>query len=299
MPQERLNAEPVRVGGAMRLRPIDFLRAHNARSLNDVTIGADPELFIYNTSTGKVVSSIGLIPGEKGEPWVKEGWDKGFGLEIDNILAEYNIPAVRTLEDWLRVHNFMKEEIRKFIKEKNPDLDIRHRASYVVDDDQLDNPIAKLFGCSADYNVYTQGKNPKPAGENTNLRSSGFHIHCGYKKPNVETSLTLIKYMDMYLGIPSVLIDPDTRRRELYGKAGCFRLTRYGFEYRTLSGYFLKDDNLLTFMWEGVQRALAAYCTGAPLIEETQVIDAINNNNQELARTLCEAYNLVDPKYLP
>ena len=34
--------------------------------LRNVTIGADPELFIINEKTKKVVSAIGLIPGEKG-----------------------------------------------------------------------------------------------------------------------------------------------------------------------------------------------------------------------------------------
>lgn len=119
---------------------------NNRRMISNVTIGADPELFIYNTKTNKVVSSIGLIPGEKGNAWVKEGWEPGFGLEIDNILAEYNIPSVTTKEDWIRVHNFMKNEIRTFIQAKDPDLDIRHRGSFIVDDDQLNHPIAKLFG---------------------------------------------------------------------------------------------------------------------------------------------------------
>lgn len=32
----------------------------------------------------------------------------------------------------------------------------------------------------------------------------------------------------MYLGIPSVVMDPDTKRRTLYGKAGDFRLKAYG-----------------------------------------------------------------------
>ena len=42
-----------------------------------VKIGSDPELFIINTKTGSVVSSIGLIPGVKGAPWVDKSWVKG------------------------------------------------------------------------------------------------------------------------------------------------------------------------------------------------------------------------------
>lgn len=37
--------------------------------INNITVGADPELFIVNEKTGKVVSSIGIIPGEKGNAW--------------------------------------------------------------------------------------------------------------------------------------------------------------------------------------------------------------------------------------
>ena len=54
------------------------------------------------------------------------------------------------------------------------------------------------------------------------------HIHIGYDNNNIDASLRLVKYLDLYLGVPSVLKDKDKRRRSLYGKAGCFRLTSYG-----------------------------------------------------------------------
>ena len=38
----------------------------------------------------------------------------------------------------------------------------------------------------------------------------------------------MVKLLDIFLGIPSVIIDPDKKRRKLYGKAGAFRLTKYG-----------------------------------------------------------------------
>ena len=50
----------------------------------------------------------------------------------------------------------------------------------------------------------------------------------GYENPDVDTSLALVKYMDAFLGIPSVVKDKDKKRRSLYGEAGCFRLTDYG-----------------------------------------------------------------------
>lgn len=38
------------------------------RKLSNITIGSDPECFIIDTRTDQVVSSIGMIPGKKGEP---------------------------------------------------------------------------------------------------------------------------------------------------------------------------------------------------------------------------------------
>lgn len=54
------------------------------------------------------------------------------------------------------------------------------------------------------------------------------HIHIGYDNPTIDFSKLLIRYMDMYLGVPSVLIDTDVNRRKYYGNAGSFRLCAYG-----------------------------------------------------------------------
>ena len=102
-----------------------------------VTIGADPELFLVNNKTGEVVSSIGIIPGEKGNPYRSKDMPEGYGLEIDNILAEFNIPPVSSKEDFIEAMTYMKNYIKKFIKAKNPNLDILCKASMIVNEDQL------------------------------------------------------------------------------------------------------------------------------------------------------------------
>ena len=83
--------------------------------IENVTIGADPELFLINSKTREVVSSIGIIPGEKGNPYRSKDMPEGYGLEIDNILAEFNIPPVRTKEDFVEAMTYMKNYIKKFI----------------------------------------------------------------------------------------------------------------------------------------------------------------------------------------
>jgi hypothetical protein len=258
--------------------------------VDNITVGSDPELFIINTKTGKVVSSVGLIPGEKGNPYVADDMPDGFGLETDNILAEFNIPPVRSRLDFINSINYMKRYIDAFVKKINPDYGIKCSAYEVVDADQLQSDQAKLFGCMPDYNVYTESENPAPKGTQTNGRSSGFHIHLGYARNNVDTSLKMIRYMDMFLGLPSILYDKDTRRRSLYGKAGAFRLTPYGLEYRCLSSAMYANDELMGLVWDQLMNAIDACNTGAPLADSGLVVKAINNSDEQLARTLIKKY---------
>lgn len=258
--------------------------------IKNVTIGADPELFIINKKTGKVVSSIGLIPGEKGKPYRSKDMPKGYGLEIDNILAEFNIPPAKKEESFVNSINYMKNYIREFVAKKNPDYDILCAASMIVDEDQLQSDEANLFGCSVDYNVYTEKPNPKPNVPTDGLRSAGFHIHIGYSNPNVQTSLALIKYLDYFVGIPSIVADTDTRRRSLYGKAGCFRLCEYGCEYRVLSSYMMSSDELISNVYKNVITAINAFNTGYVIpVPQDVIINTINNSDVKTAKELINA----------
>lgn len=141
--------------------------------ISNVTIGADPELFIINEKTKRVVSSIGLIPGEKGNPFVADDMPNGFGMETDNIVAEFNIPPATNTTAFINNIEYMKAYLDKFVKSKNPNLGILCAASKAVDKSQLNSPQAKLFGCDVDYNAYTEEANPKPEGNKTNVRSCG------------------------------------------------------------------------------------------------------------------------------
>lgn len=261
--------------------------------LNNITIGADPELFIINTNTGKVVSAVGLIPGEKGDPWRCKEMPKGFGLETDNILAEFNIPPATTKDDFVSSILYMQEFIDRFVKKINPELSIKCIASQKVPKSELQSDQAKEFGCSVDYNVYTESPNPKPKGTATNIRSAGTHIHCGYENPSDEISLKLIKYFDAYVGLPSVIKDRDKKRRTLYGKAGCFRLCPYGFEYRTLSSAMMNSPKRIAFMWDQVMKAIEAFESDVKIPDPDKIQEAINNSDSTLAKILISEYNIL------
>ena len=259
--------------------------------INYISLGADPELFIVNTKTDQVVSAVGMIPGEKGNPYT-EGLPEGFGLETDNILAEFNIPPVYDKNDFIENIVYMKNYIDRFVKKINPDLGIKCVASQLVPESELQSKQAKEFGCSVDYNAYTKKANPKPNGNATNLRSAGLHLHFGYNNPNIDQSLLLIKYFDLCIGIPSILKDHDTKRRSLYGKAGCFRLKKYGFEYRVLSSAMMNSISNIEFIWNQLSKAIRFYNDEVRLPSNNLVRDIINNSDIEMAERLIKEYEL-------
>lgn len=262
---------------------------------NGITIGSDPELFIWNKKENRVISSIGLIPGTKGDAYKPDGFPDGYGLQTDNVLAEFNIPPVKTKEEYIYSINKMKDYIHEFVRSIDDNLTIKCSSSELVDWDQLDSDEARLFGCSPDYNVYTEDVNPSPKGETTNLRSAGQHIHIGYPNDTISKSLLLIKYMDMYVGIPSMFIDKDVRRRELYGKAGCFRLCSWGgVEYRTLSGVFIENEEKMSFVWDQTMKAIDAWNNGDPLLNAQSVQRIINEVDLVEAEKACKMFNIIN-----
>jgi hypothetical protein len=269
------------------------------RTISKVTVGADPELFIYNKKTKKIISSIGIIPGEKGNAYTKD-MPYGFGLQIDNILAEFNIPPVSfsNPQKFIEHIEWAKNYIRDFVRNIDPNLDILCKASAIVDDDQLQSEKARLFGCSVDYNVYKMEPNPKPEGEKTNLRTTGCHIHVGYDKPDIDSSCMLVKYMDSILGLFSVLADDDTERRKLYGKAGCFRLTNYGVEYRVLSGLFISSRYLIEKVFELTKQSIRVYNNSLSIPPNDVLEQTINNGDKVTAQELLTDYYSYVPEIM-
>lgn len=265
--------------------------------LQGLTVGTDPELFIMDRSTNKVISAIGLIPGEKGEPYRPEGLQEGFGVQTDNILAEFNIPPVTSREDFITNINVMKNFIREFVQRINENYDILCQASARVDEDQLQSDQAKLFGCDPDYNAYTEEQNPKPKGDITNLRSTGMHVHLGFaENMSIPCKLNIVRMLDFTLGVPSIIIDRDKDRRTLYGKAGCFRLTSYGLEYRTISGALLKDDARIGLVYDLAVHAVKTFSEESyqklfyEASDRYNIEQVINTADLESARQITHRY---------
>src|SRR5690606_5853835 len=93
-------------------------------------------------------------------------------------------------------------------------------------------------------------------------RTCGGHIHIGYDSPDFIVSEDIVHAMDTVLGLESINLDKDDRRREMYGKAGCFRVKDYGVEYRTLSNFWLQSDELKKWAYNKTLEAIEMVNSG-------------------------------------
>ncbi len=249
-----------------------------------VRVGADPELFLKQGD--KYISSIGLVGGSKDKP--KKIDKLGHAVQEDNVAVEYNIKPAVTVEEFLDSHKFVLGYLAKALPEYRLDFS----ASVEFTPDQLENPKAQQFGCDPDYNAWTMTVNEPPRAARINLRTAGGHIHIGYHKPEIRNQVGLIRAMDLFVGVPSIILDPDKRRRQMYGKAGAFRPKEYGAEYRTVSNFWIKSEDMIRWAYHNTQAAVAFLNKGNVITDEVgrKIQLAINKGDEGLSRELCKEF---------
>lgn len=273
--------------------------------VNNVTIGADPEMFLWSNKLNKFYPVCGLVGGTKKEPL--QFTAEGHAVQEDNVMVEYCIPPSKTLEDFIKnivfAKDYINETILKSIKIPianeigeieliDPELVTKCIASANFDMQDLQADQAQEFGCESDYDVYTFEANRVSRTDPT-LRSSGGHIHCGYDNNSMDVNIKLIKAFDLFLGLQSIILDPDIKRRTMYGKAGCYRIKpKYGFEYRTLSTFWTDSEAYITWAYEQAHKAIDFVNIGGHITNEQEIVDAINNSNTEKALEILDEYHI-------
>lgn len=221
------------------------------------TIGTDIEVF-GRKPNGKHVALCGLIGGTKEQPRQIEGLPAGFMLQEDNVSCEFNIPPCETKAEWMNAIKIINREVYHELRHMG--FQISPLASVSFDTEDLQHPQALVFGCEPDYNAWTMKENEKPKAEDKNLRTAGGHIHVGSNTEMVQG----VQLMDLYLGVPSVILDNNPasiERRKLYGKAGAMRPKPYGWEYRVLSNFWIFSEHLTKWVFEQTKLATdPEYC---------------------------------------
>lgn len=243
------------------------------KKINNVLIGCDPELFLEKNN--EIISAVGRIGGSKHEPKFIDD-EKKFSIQEDNIMIEFNIPPCNNVIDFVNNINYVKLHLEMVAKLQ--DCNLNFEASSLIKPIYLKSKQAKEFGCEPDFNVYTKSVNPTP-NSRTTLRSCGGHIHIGYDNPSQEITEKIIYAMDICLGLESLHLDPDYKRRLLYGKAGCFRFKPYGVEYRTLSNFWIKNDNSISWAFNQTLKAI-------DLINNDQIDYLIQKYSDDVKKTI-------------
>jgi len=219
------------------------------------TFGTDPEFMIE--LNGKPVCVIEKIPGNKKEPYLLKN---GICVQPDGVMIEGTQPPCYTKEEFLNYLDDMKGQFQELLNNINPELQLVCKSSGHYSG-QLNHPETMRFGCDASYCVYTGDVSPRPQPEDIgDLRTAGFHIHVGTEnRLNIENIENFIKCMDLFVGIPSIVLDDDKERRNLYGNAGDFRFKFEPvtiMEYRVLGGYMI---NHADFVFEQTLKAIEFY----------------------------------------
>lgn len=261
------------------------------RQVKDYLIGGDFELFLMHKETKEIISAEKIIPGTKHEPFVYDPTNRFYSVSIDNILGEYCVPPTNNKDEWVKAILRGKAYIESILPD---DICTATIAAARLDYKWLQTENAQRIGCDSDLCVWTRSINEKPAVLD-DLRSSGTHVHIGWPDHDMETIEALIKAMDLQLSVPAVLIEPDSERKKLYGKAGCFRMPEHGLEYRSLSGYFTSTPELSGWVFDNTERAIKFVNDGRmdeleSVAENIQA--AINNSDKILAGNLIRQFDL-------
>lgn len=212
------------------------------------SFGSDPEFFLI--TEGKFKSAIGVLPDK--EYAISKN---GCYYYYDNVLAEAQLKPV-----------FKKEELIKNVKDCLDGLICSVPSFYKIslgsaahfDEGELSHPKAKEINCVPEWDVYTLNQNLPPQEVMfTSLRTAGGHIHLGDKSffQKDLNIVNVIRMMDLFLAIPSILLDKDKtakERRKVYGHPGTHRKTEINdrIEYRTLSNFWLASPDLVEFIYD-------------------------------------------------
>ncbi len=227
----------------------------------EIKIGCDPEFFVKKD--GKYVSAYGLVAGTKANPLRVE---KG-AVQVDGMALEFNIDPATTSEEFLGNIKSVMQNFREMIPEEytfafDPVADF---GKEYIDAQPIQ---AKMLGCDPDYNAYTGLANPKPDGE-VPFRTASGHIHIGWTEDedplhpeHFEACCMLVKQIDYSIGRAEKFWDKDEIRKKLYGAPGAFRPKSYGVEYRVFSNAWLKDDNLIRFVFDGIKHVTTQLLDG-------------------------------------
>lgn len=252
-------------------------------------IGADPELFIKDNK-GNSIPAVGIVPGDKKNPHkVSDG-----AVQVDGLALEFNITPSDDANVFIdRIHSVM-DSLRLLVP-RHMSFDISPVAHF---DEAVMASLpddAKKLGCDPDFNAWTMNPNPRPD-QHPTMRTAAGHIHIGWTEGMQEGDFAhfadcaaVARQLDAYVGIPLLLIEPDSERRSMYGAAGAFRPKTYGCEYRVPSNHWLTSNELKRWIFRQARNAFYSLTDGGSVEGRYDYQDIIGRNDKDAAyQVICE-----------
>lgn len=262
--------------------------------MSKVTFGSDPELFIYDTEKKVARNALNVIKKEKNDPI---RLNHGVYVYADNALIEAKMDPQPSSYQFLDGIRTLIIEMAEYVHGLNPKYALMARSAMDIQADDLMDKRAWEIGCNPSTNAYTGAHNKLEPFRN-GLRTGSFHIHIGSSMlETMDQCRLMVQLLDIVLGCPSVIFDIDTStaaRRKYYGKAGEFRPTPYGLEYRVLGNWALNSPEIVKLICDLVDHAMSIMEIGyaeeiTTEINEQHVKDAINHCDVKMARQIVAA----------
>lgn len=264
---------------------------------------------MMDTQSGRLVSALRVLERDKHDYVDLKDGNRFYG---DNALAEFAFPPAKSIDGIIdrintvlvRAQDYLGDRY-KFVCKTSHDFDRIELKDVVSPRMRKEDgtPVVMSHwetGCNPNFDAYAEAQN-RGADFRDGTRTGSFHIHIGNancdKEPEGFLMLTTDKLMavrllDIFLGCASVIFDKDSSsaaRRRLYGKAGEFRPTSYGVEYRVLGNYALRSPALVRLVYELAEYTMRVMASKEGIdvmaaVDPTLVQRAINQNCPEMAK---------------
>lgn len=262
---------------------------------HNVTLGYDPEWF-FSDEDGNIIPADDVLP-KRDNPDHYQGEKREETVQIfaDGVQAEFNTTRTVTCRHHTsREQGEAMDRVMSIANSENLDVEITPAVELSEQDLEFMSDYASEFGCDPSYGAWVEGKELEaPRGKHHPVRYAGGHFHFGkvdrkgswhYLFDSEEKIIEMVKMMDYLVSLPMTMLfgGPKARlRRRGYGKAGSYRTTPYGFEYRTPGNGWLYRSAFSHFALGQARDAISIVDNDETenilsMVEPAKVIDAIN-----------------------
>jgi hypothetical protein len=259
------------------------LVAHIRSKKVHATAGSDPEFFA-ESKDGQLIPSFEFLgPKTSGSAGYSADiyWD-GYQGEMAPRQADclaYHVDAI--------AHGIRSATAA--LTAKFPGAKLSTKTTFDIPPSRLsgDEPKYVEFGCRPSLNVYGETFPPVDS-RLVPYRSSGGHLHFSFNGDLPHT----VRWLDRILGVLCVSLFQrydEPRRRVMYGRAGEYRKTPYGFEYRTLSSAWMICPATTHMVFELARRIMGNARDGDIkewLTTDEETRECINNCDVVLAQNI-------------